>query len=297
MKIFDCTTFYSEHLMMDVRFNVLNDYVEKFIVCESTISHSGEKKKLNFDINNYPKFKDKIIYIVIDKEPEGIIGNKNGFAKPHEKRSDSLKRIELSYDYMIKAISSASDNDLIILSDNDEIPNLNSEQFKKTKKDIIIFKQLFFYYKFNLLYDLVPWFGSKAAKKKKLLSMSWLRNLKNKRYPFWRVDTLFSNTRYINLEIINDGGWHFTNLMTAEKLYEKLINFGHHDEFELSGMTIKDLQKKIDNKEVFFNHFVDKQKYKERWNFDYKLKKINDNKLPIYLQSSEVKLKLKEWFD
>lgn len=297
MKIFDCTTFYSEHLMMDVRFNVLNDYVEKFIVCESTISHSGEKKKLNFDINNYPKFKDKIIYIVIDEEPEGIIGKKNGFAEPHEKRSDSLKRIELSYDYMIKAISSASDNDLIILSDNDEIPNLNSEQFKKTKKDIIIFKQLFFYYKFNLLYDLVPWFGSKAAKKKKLLSMSWLRNLKNKRYPFWRVDTLFSNTRYINLEIINDGGWHFTNLMTAEKLYEKLTNFGHHDEFELSGMTTKDLQKKIDNKEVFFNHFVDKQKYKERWNFDYKLKKIDDNKLPLYLQSQKAQSKLKEWFD
>ena len=198
---------------------------------------------------------------------------------------------------MIKAISNASDNDLIILSDNDEIPNLNSEQFKKNKKDIIIFKQLFFYYKFNLLYDLVPWFGSKAVKKKKLLSMSWLRNLKNKRYPFWRVDTLFSNTRYINLEIINDGGWHFTNLMTAEKLYEKLTNFGHHDEFELSGMTIKDLQKKIDNKEVFFNHFVDKQKYKERWNFDYKLKKIDDNKLPLYLQSLKAQSKLKEWFD
>ena len=297
MKIFDCTTFYSEHLMMDVRFNVLNDYVEKFIVCESTISHSGEKKKLNFDINNYPKFKDKILYIVIDEEPEGIIGKKNGFAEPHEKRSDSLKRIELSYNYMIKAISSASDNDLIILSDNDEIPNLNSEQFKKTKKDIIIFKQLFFYYKFNLLYDLVPWFGSKEKKKKKLLSMSWLRNLKNKRYPFWRVDTLFSNTRYINLEIINDGGWHFTNLMTAEKLYEKLTNFGHHDEFELSGMTVIDLQKKIDNKEVFFNHFVDKQKYKERWNFDYKLKKIDDKKLPLYLQSQKAQSKLKEWFD
>ena len=59
--------------------------------------------------------------------------------------------------------------------------------------------------------------------------MSWLRNLKNKEYPFWRIDTLFSKTRYINLEIIKDGGWHFTNLMTAEKLYEKLSNFGHHD--------------------------------------------------------------------
>ena len=134
MKIFDCTTFYAEHLMMDVRFNVLNDYVEKFIVCESTMSHSGERKKLNFDIKNYPKFAHKIKYVVIDKEPDGIIGNKDGLAKPYEKRSDSLKRINLSYDYMINAISDVSDNDLIVLSDNDEIPNLNSNQFKMVEK-------------------------------------------------------------------------------------------------------------------------------------------------------------------
>ena len=297
MRIFDCTTFYSEHLMMDIRFNVLNEFVEKFIVCESTFSHSGNKKKLNFDINNYPKFKDKISYIVIDEEPPNIIGNKNGMAEPFEKRSDSLKRIELSYDYMIKALSDVNEDDLIILSDNDEIPNLNSKQFKNSKKDIIIFKQLFFYYKFNLLYDLIPWFGSKAAKKKKLLSMSWLRNLKNKKYPFWRLDTLFSKNRYINLEVVDDGGWHFTNLMTAEKMYEKYSNFGHHDEFQLSGLTVKDLQKKIDNKEMFFNHFVDKEKYKERWNFDYKLKKINNDKLPNYLQSREIQTKLNQWFD
>ena len=283
--------------MMDLRFNILNEYVEKFIVCESTISHSGKKKKLNFDINNYPKFKDKINYVVIDKEPTGIIGFKNGLAKPHEKRSDSLKRINLSYNYMLGAISDASDNDLIILSDNDEIPNLNSKQFKNSKKDIIIFKQLFFYYKLNLFYDLVPWYGSKATRKKNLISMSWLRNLKNKEYPFWRIDTLFSNTRYINLEIIKDGGWHFTNLMTAEKLYEKLSNFGHHDEFEMSGITVDDLQKKMDKKEVFFNHFVDKEKYKERWNYNYKLKKIGVEKLPKYLQLSHNQLKLKNWFD
>ena len=297
MKIFDCTTFHSEHLMMDLRFNILDEYVEKFIVCESTISHSGKKKKLNFDINNYPKFKDKITYIVIDEEPKGIIGLKNGLTKPHEKRSNSLKRINLSYDYMLRAISEASDNDLIILSDNDEIPNLNSQQFKNSNKNIIIFKQLFFYYKLNLLYDLVPWYGSKAVKKKNLLSMSWLKNLKNKEYPIWRIDTFFSKTRYINLEIINDGGWHFTNLMTAEKLYEKLTNYGHHDEFELSGMTVDDLQKKINKKEVFFNHFVDKEKYEERWNFNYELKKIDIKKLPKYLQSDDIQLKLKDWFD
>ena len=72
MRIFDCTTYYSEDLMLDVRFNTLNEYVHKFIVVESNYSHSGKKKPLNFNINNFPKFKDKIIYLVIEKEPEGI---------------------------------------------------------------------------------------------------------------------------------------------------------------------------------------------------------------------------------
>ena len=295
MKIFDCTTFHSEHLMMDVRFNVLNDYVHKFIVTESTFSHSGKRKKLNFDINNYPKFKDKIIYVIIDKEPNDIIKIDNKLLTPSEKRSNSLKRIELSYNYMTNALDIALDNDLIILSDNDEIPNLGSKKFKSSNKDIFIFKQLFFYYKFNLFYDLVPWHGSKAAKKKTLLSMSWLRNLKNKKYPFWRLDTFFKNNKYINLDIINDGGWHFTNLMTPEKLYEKLTNFGHHDEFELSGLTVNDLRTKIKEKTVFWNHFVDKEDFKKRWAYDYKLKKIDNKFLPSYLTNNSEKFK--EWFD
>ena len=295
MKIFDCTTFYSEHLMMDVRFNTLDEYVHKFIVSESTFSHSGEPKKLNFDINNYPKFKDKIIYVVIDKEPNDIIKIENKLLTPPEKRSNSLKRIELSYNHMTNALDMALDNDLIILSDNDEIPNLGSKKFQSSNKDLFIFKQLFFYYKFNLLYDLISWHGSKAAKKKKLISMSWLKNLKNKQYPFWRLDTLFSNNKYINLDIIDDGGWHFTNLKSPEELYKKLTNYGHHDEFELSGLTVNDLRKKIEDKRVYSNPFVDKENYKERWNYDYKLIKINNELLPHYLKNNLEKFK--EWFD
>ena len=91
MKIIDCTSFYNEHMMYEVRLNVLKDKVDKFIVTESTYSHSGKKKKLNFDINNYPKFKDKIKYIVIDKEPDGIVEENNN---PTLQRANSLKRIE-----------------------------------------------------------------------------------------------------------------------------------------------------------------------------------------------------------
>jgi len=293
MKIYDCTTFYSEHMMLDVRFHVLNDYVEKFIVTESLYSHSGQPKKLNFDINNYPKFKDKIIYLVIDQEPDDLIKIEN--TKEHQglKRINSLKRIELSYNYMMKATENLANDDLIILSDNDEIPNLNSKQFKQSNKNVFIFKQLFFYYKFNLLYDLMPWFGSKACKKKSLKSFSWLRNLKSKKYSFWRLDTYFNENKLINLEIIKDGGWHFTNIKTPEELYIKMTNFGHHNEFELSGLTVEDLRKKIDDDVVFYNHFSD-QTDQNKWNYDYKLKKINIDLLPKYLQDNSEKFK--EWF-
>ena len=293
MKIFDCTTFYSEDLMMDVRFNVLNEYVHKFIVVESKYSHSGKPKKLNFDINNYKKFKDKIIYLVIENEPEGIKSFKNDDLSSSIKRMNSLKRIELSYDYMLHGIKEATEDDLIILSDNDEIPNLSSNQFKSSKMDIIIFKQLFFYYKFNLLYDRMYWFGSKACKKKKLKSFSWLRNLKNKKYPFWRIDSLFSKTKETNLEIINDGGWHFTNVKSAEDLYEKLSNYGHHNEFEDAGYSLDDVKYQISKKIVNYDHLADKTKAKK--NFEYKLKKVENNILPNYLQLSH-KL-YKEWFD
>ena len=291
MKIYDCTTFYSEHLMMDVRFHAMNEHVEKFIITESTFSHSGKKKKLNFDINNYKKYKDKIIYMVIDKEPDDIIKSSDN---DQFKRTNSIKRIELSYDHMMSEIKKVSDNDLIILSDNDEIPNLNAPQFKKNKNDIYIFKQLFFYYKFNLLYDRMFWFGSKACKKKKLESLSWLRNLKSKKYPFWRLDTYFSKTKNINFEIVNDGGWHFTNIMSAEDLYTKMTNFGHHDEFELSGLTLEDLKISIDKGIVFYDHFAG-QEEKNKWKYDYKLKKISDNLLPSSL--IENKIKFKKWFN
>ena len=291
MKIIDCTSFYNEHMMYEIRLNVLNDKVDQFVVTESTYSHSGKKKKLNFDINNYPKFKDKIIYIVIDREPDGIVTENDN---PALQRSNSLKRISLSYDESLKAIKKFDDNDFIMLSDNDEIPNLDSYQFLRNKNDIVIFNQLFFYYKLNLLYDKKIWPGTKGCKKKILKSLSWLKNIKLKKYPLWRVDTYFSETRQINLNIIEDGGWHFTNIMSPENMYEKFINFGHHDEFKLSGLNINNIRDKINNREMFYDHFADKSST-NKWKSNHKLKTVDLNNLPKYLLDN--KEKYKDWFD
>ena len=291
MKIIDCTTYYSEDLMLDIRFNILNEFVDKFIIVEAKHSHSGEKKILNFNINNFPKFKDKIEYLIIENEPEGIIKNTN---ESSIKRMNSLLRIEQSYNYILNALKDVSEDDLICLSDNDEIPNFESKYFKNSKNDIFIFKQLFFYYKFNLFYDLMPWFGTKACKKKKLNSLSWLRNLKNKKYPWWRIDTHFSKTKQINIQIVNDGGWHFTNLKTAGEIYKKLSNFGHHNEFDDSGLTINDIQNCIDNRIVNYNHLADKSD-NNKYTAEYKLKIVSDEILPKFLINN--KNKYKNWFD
>ena len=290
MKIIDCTSFYNEHMMYEVRLNVLKDRVDKFIVTESTFSHSGKKKKLNFDINNYPKFKDKIIYVTIDKEPEGIVEENND---PSLQRSNSLKRIALSYDESLKELKNFSNNDFIMLSDNDEIPNLNSEEFLKNNNSIVLFNQLFFYYKFNLLYDKMIWPGTKGCTKGKLESLSWLRNIKLKKYPFWRLDTLFSDTKYIDINVIKDGGWHFTNLKSPEEMYDKFMNFGHHDEFRLSGITIEKIKEKIINKEMIYDHFADKSST-NKWESNYKLKLADEKILPSYLINN--KDKFSEWF-
>ena len=294
MKIFDCTTYYSEDLILDLRFNILNDYVHKFIVVESKYSHSGKPKKLYFDINNFKKFKDKIIHLVIEEEPkniEKITDNKNSSIT---KRMNSLKRIEQSYNYMNNGITQADDNDLIVLSDNDEIPNFDSKYFKEVKNNIFIFKQLFFYYKFNLFYDRIPWFGSKACKKKNLKSFSWLRNLKNKKYPIWRIDSYFSNLKQRNVSIVEDGGWHFTNLKTPEEIFIKLSNYGHHNEFEDAGMTLEDIKKNINNRIVDYDHTLDKSQT-NKINNGYKLKIINDTILPKYLVKN--KELYKKWFE
>lgn len=140
----------------------------------------------------------------------------------------------------------------------------------------------------------MPWFGSKACKKKYLKSFSWLRHVKNKSYPFWRLDTFFSKLKNINLQIVEDGGWHFTNVKTPEELFIKMKNFGHHDEFDVSGLNIEDIRKKIKDKKVFYNHLAD-QSAKNKWTFDYELKKINEKLLPEYLIKN--KNNYKEWFD
>ena len=294
MRVFDTTTFFEEKLMMDLRFNILDPFVDKFIVCEATFSHSGKKKEIKFDKKDFPKFQDKIVHIIVDKDPVEKTLNQNNNSSLL--RQNSIQRIEKQRNYISKALEDADKNDYIIYSDNDEIPDLSKIDFKSNRARVIIFKQKLFYYKFNLAYPKVDWFGSKSCKVKDLKNISWLRNIKNKRYNFFRLDTLFSEMKYIDLRIIEEGGWHFTNLKTPEELLRKYLNDEMHSEFELKNDDLKAIEYKIKNKFINYDHLLDtKSSNEKKQNNRFDLTKVNLDILPNYiLQNLE---KYKSWID
>ena len=296
MRIFDCTTFFNENLMLEVRFNILNKYVDKFIVAEAKYSHSGEKKKLNFDIKKFPEFKKKIIYIVIDNEPENIIyqeKDNNKFEKKEDMRMNSIKRIAYQRNKIINYLDEANEEDFIFYSDNDEIPKFENLDLEKIQNKIVIFKQKLFYYKFNLYCDRVDWFGTKGCQKKKIVSFSWLREVKAKKYPFYRFDTLFSKTKYKNVSIVDDGGWHFSQLKTPKDIEIKLLNQEHHDEYRLAKKALPSIAELIKRKSIVYDHKAKSTDYK--FSNEFKLKTLSMDDMPLFLKKNENKYS--EWFD
>lgn len=293
MKIIDSFMYLDEDMLLDVRLNVLNKYVSKFIICESTYNHKGLKKNLNFDIKKFSNFQDKIIYVPLDEQPSDIKEIKDNDSielKESKILDNALSRDNFQRNYVKKKFEEFSENDLILINDLDEIPNL--ENFKYKNK-INIFKQKMIYYKFNLLYPDFVWFGSKICKKKHLKSPQWIRNIKSKKYPFWRLDTFFSKKKYQDINFIENGGWHFTNIKKAEDIDKKMRNFAHHYEYEKSGLNVNSIKKNILERKVFYNHFSDKKD--EKFNFQQPLEKIGYNELPNYISNNYNVFK--EWID
>ena len=293
MNIYDCFLYFDEDLLLDLRLNILDKYVKKFVITESTYLHSGKRKKLNFDIKNFLKFKDKIIYLVVDAPPKGIqeINEADKIEIKNKKILDnSLKRENNQRNQLFNGLTKADENDLILSSDLDEIPNLTNFKYKNR---ITLFEQKVFYYKFNLIQKNFNWMGTRACKKKHLIEFQWLRNIKGKSYPFWRLDTFFSKKKYMNVDIVKNGGWHFTSIKKPEDIYYKLSNFMHHLEFEYSGLKIDDMKKMVSEKKILYDHSA-KQEADKYTGFQ-KLEKVDNNILPNYINQNLEKYK--DWIE
>jgi beta-1,4-mannosyl-glycoprotein beta-1,4-N-acetylglucosaminyltransferase len=255
MKIFDCVTFFRENFITNIRFEILKDCVDHFVICESKYDHKGNKKKLNFKLLN-KDFKNKVTYIVKEKN----------FPKSNTPwQNQAIQREHLKN----CVFDLSNDNDYIMFSDPDEIPNPNALKNLKLKKKYGIFMQKFFSYKFNLFNSYEsPWEGTRICLKKDLKSIDFMRQKvlkKNLKYSFFRID------KEKSIQIIVNGGWHFNNLMSISEISKKLKTFAHTEYASKNFSDIKIIKKKIRNSEDLFNKSLKYEKI------------IFDNTFPKYI--------------
>ena len=296
MKIFDCFMYFDEEVVLDIRLNTLNEFVDYFVIVESKFTHSGDERKLKFNPQKFEKFKDKIIYLIYENQPPGIEivqTEDTRLQKVKKYLFNAIYRENGQRNYIEKGLHNAEKNDLILISDVDEIPKLSGVNFSKINQKIILFKQNMFYYKFNLHLPNLIWTGTKGCKKKDLINPQWLRNVKDRKYQFYRIDTFFSKKKYQSVEFVEDGGWHFTNIKTAKDIEHKLKSYLHHREFDENPLSVNQINEIIKNKHAIYDLNVDKTKIKI--GNGNKLEKFELNKLPIYIQ--ENLNNFKEWID
>ena len=268
MKIFDCFSYWDEDFLLDLRLNIMNNYVDFFVIIEGNKTWQNNPKKLRFDINKFSKFKNKIIYIAVADLPDG---------------DDPYSRENYQRNCISRGLKNAEENDLVLISDLDEIPDPTKISKFKIKQKYAVFKQRHFYYKLNLQSKNNPfWHGSRICVKKFLKSPQWLRELKFKKRPFWRIDKLYLNN------IIENGGWHFCNLKSPEQLLYKYKNLCEtNDPYHF--------KEKIDEKYLHLDEIISRiSKGDDLIGRKDKFEKIEiDNCFPNYIL--ENKMILKKW--
>ncbi len=259
--------YFDEDLVLDLRLNILHEHVEKFIIAEATRDHSGKEKKLNFDFKNFSKFKDKINYLIIDDLPINVKSKKKNWDANHWR--DQYQR-----DSLARGFKKCDENDLIMISDIDEIPDPNKLSEFKIQNKYACFMQKNFQSKLNLLNITDKyWMGTKICQKKHLKSPQWLRDIKTKKRSFWK----FYKPK--EPQLIFDGGWHFSFLKKPKDIAKKIKAYSHQ-EFNKNNFTnIKNIEKKIIEKSDIFGR-------------NYKYEKIEiDEKFPKYIRENKEKFK------
>ena len=232
MKLIDCFMFFDEDLILEIRLNTLSNIVDKFVIGEATRDHAGREKKLNFDIKKFSKFKDKIEYLIIDDLPVDVTSKKQNWHKNHIR--DQYQRNALARGY-----KNCQPDDLIMISDIDEIPNPKKIEEFNIQNKYACFLQKNYQSKINLL-NITDglWPGTKICQKKNLRSPQWLRNIKTKKKSFWKI---FKK----NIQVINNGGWHFSFLKNPESIKKKIMSYSHQEYNKEEFTNVKLIKEKI----------------------------------------------------
>lgn len=230
-KIYDCFCFFNELDLLELRLNVLNDHVDYFVISEASVTHTGVAKPFYFEENKerFSKFLHKIIHLKIEDTPDDFINlppvdlsTPDGVevAKIHEfintqtRRFDRRTQIAYGRDFYQKecvrrGLIACNDEDIILFSDCDEIPNpekLAVLQTYLSESKFFAFNQTGYYYYLNMLKE-HNWKGTK---------MGLYKDLKDYSYNELRAEDSYPLT---------NGGWHFSYMGGPEKVKHKIESF------------------------------------------------------------------------
>lgn len=249
--IYDAFLFFNELDLLDIRLNLLNDVVDRFVIVESTVTFSGNPKKLHFNENKnrFKQFQDKIIHVIIDDTPEDFLNLKTIMEENNSVfKNKILKYLSISTGWsrdqkqwgreiyqresIIMGLINCSDNDMIIISDVDEIPN--PVEIPNKINEVYEFKQDMFYYNLRTLKE-KNWSGPKMA--------PW-SVLKDNSLNILRQNKLTN-------KVISNGGWHLSFMGGEKRIKDKIEAYAHQ---EFNNDIIKNnIKDSILNKTDLFN--------------------------------------------
>lgn len=272
--IYDCFLYYDEDMLLDVRLHTLNDVIDRFVIVESTHTFTGKPRSLHFDINKFAEFKAKIIYIVYDQPPffnNDIV--------------DAWKNEAHTRNAIMQGLSSAADDDIIIVSDVDEIPDPQAV-LKLDKHSLCTTLHMNFYnYQFNLQVfnaDGAPriWSFPRATSFKHLKGFFGgkpedFRNVKKSAIKSSFIKWNLFKLRNKNMA---SAGWHFSWIMRPERISEKMSSISH-TEYDLPQFNNSD-------------HILDALKNgKDIWGRERKMRKqeLTTEHFPAYLVNNQAK--------
>lgn len=233
--IYDCFTFFNELDLLEIRLNILDDVVDKFVLVESTVTFSGDQKPLYFkeNKNRFKKFEHKIIHIVVENTPE----------MPKDKNGEYWTLEFFQRNAIVRGLAECKNEDIILISDLDEIPNPEKILKYKNYPGIKVFKQLMFYYYLNNIDIKNPYWTNSSTR-----MLNYEEFLKNGANP--------QKTKFLRGYLINKGGWHFSYLGGIEKIQQKVKSFAHilPEQTIKEYNNIKNIKKRIENGEILYSN-------------------------------------------
>lgn len=225
--IYDCFTFLNENALLEIRLNTLRDIVDKFVIVEANKTFVGEYKPKLCDEILWQDFADKVLYVYLEDMPE--------FSNPW-----AYENYQRNYILDILKTQNCSDEDIIIVSDLDEIPSVEGIlEYQKEPEGIKALSQNFYNYYLNLLNcSESPWWKAKIFQYKEFFNKDNEGSFLNDDAFIQEVNKGVTPTS-IRLPVhkeIKNGGWHFSYMGGAECIKYKIENFAHQ-EFNLPHIT------------------------------------------------------------